>query len=243
MLDQIEAEARRTLSAWGATPLALPPGLALLEATVRDAPVRMESAAWHHPHFRLIRLTRLHGRVQMLNLVVYPRANYEEPIFATDLVLLGDKLRVAYIDAMPLFAADPAYDARFVAPFAPLHAQSLALAPRYDLRLDWSHSFMGRAACLATEPPNHGLTPFAQLWQGYWQQYGQLVEAMQPTTPERAAQVAAWHHTYNHEHAQVESQRNPLMHYFGRELGERYVREFLFSETLGLEAPMTRPIP
>jgi hypothetical protein len=237
MLEQIAAEARRTILAWGAQPLALPPGLSLLEATVRDAPVRMESLAWHHTHFRLIRLTRLHGRVQMLNLVVYPRADYEEPIFATDLVILGDKLRVAYIDAMPLFPDDSAYDARFVAPFVPLHERSLALAPRYDLRLDWSHSFVGRAACLATEPPDHDLAPFIELWQGYWQCYGQLVEGMLPTSHERAAQVAAWHHTYNHEHAEVESQRNPLMHYFGRETGERYVREFLFSETLGLVAP------
>jgi hypothetical protein len=79
MLEQIAAEARRTILAWGAQPLALPPGLSLLEATVRDAPVRMESLAWCHTHFRLIRLTRLHGRVQMLNLVCTPAPTTKSP--------------------------------------------------------------------------------------------------------------------------------------------------------------------
>jgi Ferredoxin-dependent bilin reductase len=235
MLDQIARTALRDILAWGATPLAMPPGLGLLEATVREASVRMESQAWHHPHFRLIRLTRLYGRVQMLNFVVYPHAKYEHPIFATDIVLLGEKLRVCYIDAMPLFPDEPSYDARYVAPFAPLHQQSLVLAPRYDVKLDWSHQFVGRAACLATDPPSLVALPaFADLWENYWQTYGKLVEGMQPTNPERAAEVAAWHHHYNHQHAEVEGHRNPIMHYFGQEIGWRYLREFLFSETLGM---------
>ncbi len=235
MLDQIAGYALASLHAWGAVPVEVPPELGLFEATVREASVRMESRAWHNDHFRLCRLTRLFGRVQMLNFVAYPRTEYEQPIFATDIVIFGDKLRVCYIDAMPLFPNEAAYDARFVAPFVPLHERSLILAPRYDLKLEWSNHFIGRAACLASEPPDHDLTAFAALWLDYWQLYGRLVAQMQPTSPERAMAVAKWHHTYNHEHAEIESQRNPIMHYFGREMGERYVREFLFSETLGTQ--------
>jgi hypothetical protein len=45
--------------------------------------------------------------------------------------------------------------------------------------------------------------------------------------------VRNWHQSYNDEHAAVESKRNPLIHYFGQELGLRYIHEFLFTNHIG----------
>lgn len=211
-------------------PLALAPELQQMLAEVKGEPVTMESRAWQNDLFRYVRLTYLSSprRIEMLNLTVYPQVQYDIPIFATDVVVLQQRLRIAVIDAMPLFAEEPSYYSRWVAPFEPLHKQSLALAPVYDRKLDWSFHYLSEFACLATQMPAESFPMLFELWAAYFDLYMQLAADSLPVSPTRAARVRAWHNAYNSEHAAVESKRNPLMHYFGQERGLRYIREFLF---------------
>jgi hypothetical protein len=223
----------------GASEILLPEGIGLLQGTLRDAPVSMESLAWHTEKYRLIRYTGLvcEGRIATFNLVLYPHACFDAPIFASDWVVLGDRLRIGVIDAMPLFAEEEQYAAEWIAPFMPLQEESLALAPVYERKLSWSTRYLGPAACLATDVEVAALPALEGLWEKYLMRYLELTKKMTPVPAVRRAQVLRWHQDYNEAHLAVEDKRNPYMVYFGREAGERYNREFLFSESLGGHEP------
>lgn len=205
--------------------------LALMQARVNGSPVQMQSAAWQNERFGYVRLTFLVGlpRIEMLNLTIYPRFEYDIPIFATDIVVLNGRLRVAVIDAMPLFPEEPDYYAQWIAPFEPLYRQSLTLAPAYDRKLDWSFHYLGPYACLITQLPAENFESLFQLWSAYFERYRQAAAQAVAISDARRARVQAWHTDYNDKHAAVESKRNPLLHYFGEALGLRYIRDFLFT--------------
>lgn len=214
---------------------AVPDGLKQLRADVNGEPVIMLSSAWQNERFRYARLTYLTSpkRIEMLNLTVYPQELYDTPIFATDLVVLNQRLRVAVIDAMPLFPEESTYWGQWVAPFEPLHRQSLELAPAYDRKLEWSFRYLGPFACLATQLPVENFAALFNLWSSYFDLYTRFAASSTAVSATRMEQVRKWHQSYNNEHAVVESKRNPLIHYFGQELGLRYIHEFLFTNHIG----------
>jgi hypothetical protein len=215
--------------------LSLPDDFRQMQAHVNGEPVVMYSYAWQSELFRYVRLTYLTspGRIEMLNLTVYPQEQYDIPIFATDLVVLNQRLRVAVIDAMPLFPDEPTYWEQWVAPFEPLHRQSLVLASAYDRKLDWSFHYLGPFACLATQLPAENFAALFSLWSAYFRLYTHLAASSTAVSAARMELVRNWHQSYNDEHAAVESKRNPLIHYFGQELGLRYIHEFLFINHIG----------
>lgn len=235
LFSDLKQDMLAMVASLGAEPLPIPEGLALMEGELRSRPVAMESLAWHSRLFRLIRYTALYSDagIDTFNLVLYPHHCFDAPIFASDWVVGGGQLRVAVIDAMPLFAEEAPYYNRWVGPFMPLHEESLRLAPVYERKLSWSTKYLGDAACLATGVPATGetLLPLKQLWRTYLAKYLELMEGARMANRQLA--VEAWHASYHEAHLAVEDKRNPYMVYFGKELGGRYNREFLFSNTFG----------
>lgn len=214
----------------GARTLAVPSELALMEATVKGEQAEMRSWAWEQDFFHYIRLSyfRSKQRVEMLNLTLYPRIEYEIPMFATDFVIVGDRLRIGLIDAMPLLDTAE-YQAHWVTPFAPLYAKSKALAVQYERKLDWSFRYLSPHACMATQLELNQLPALFELWEAYFSLYWQLLNnTPQHTSADFQSLVQHWQQDYNTSHLAVEHDRNPLMHYFGTELGKRYHEEFLF---------------
>ena len=218
-----------------AVEIPLPEGLTLIEADFKEQKIWMESKAWKHDKFRLIRFTRLfsENRISTFNWVIYPQDCYDAPIFASDFVVTANKLRIAVIDAMPIFPSDPAYQQKWVTPFKGLHKKSLKIAPQFERKLSWSTQYLGENACLATGITTDNITPMIQLWESYMNRYWELTATMQKVTASVEAQITNWHKSYNYEHRKVEDKRNPYMLYFGEELGKRYNSEFLFSDILG----------
>ena len=202
----------------------------LMETEVNQEPIKMSSAAWESPLFRYMRLTHLSSpqRIEMLNFTIYPHVCYDIPIFATDFVILNSKLRIAVIDAMPLFPNNVEYYDSWVTPFEPLYQKSLQLAPSYDRKLDWSFQFLSPFACLATQVDAEHLQPLMSLWNEYFNLYLNLANSSKPVTLAHQEQINQWHKHYNHSHLTVENKRNPLIFYFGEELGKSYNKEFLF---------------
>ncbi len=219
----------------GATPLELPQGLNYLENEWKGQTVWMESKAWTHPVFRLIRYTRLfsEGRISTFNWVVYPHDCYDAPIFASDFVVGADKLRIAVIDAMPLFPHEKNYANQWITPFADLHQESLSIAPAFERKLSWSTRYLGVHACLSTGITAIELSPLVALWKAYIERYWERTQHISPVSAEREAAVRAWHQSYNQAPRAVEDRRNPYLVYFGETLGKRYNAEFLFSDTFG----------
>lgn len=234
-LPNMEAHARTVLKELGAKALPIPEDLAFMSANFKGTEVTMRSQAWQTEAFRLVRETVLlyPGKLRSFNFVIYPFNHFDAPIFATDFLLLGNKLRIGLVDAMPLFAEDPGYNQRWVAPFVPLHRKAVNIARQYDRKMNWSLKYTGNAACLATEVAPEQLPLVCSLWQEYLQLYLQLSRELEPVPVQKEKQVQEWHRAYNKEHLEVENQRNPLMVYFGQETGRRYNREFLFAENFG----------
>jgi len=224
-----------TIADLAAQPLYLPTGLAHLTGDLRGAPVVMKSQAWQSEQFRLLRYTHLYcqGKIETFNFVLYPREQYDAPIFASDWVLLGNKLRIAVMDAMPLFPQEIAYYRQWVVPFQDLQLKSTQIAPLFARKLSWSTKYLGDSACLATEVPADALQELGDLWKSYLTRYLSLTENIAPCSDKNSLAVQLWHRTYNRAHREVENKRNPYMMYFGQELGKRYNEEFLFSDTFG----------
>ena len=213
----------------------LPEGLGEIHGDLRGTPVIMESKAWQNDTFRLIRYTGLHAgdRISTFNFVLYPQDEFDAPIFASDWVILGGNLRIAVIDAMPLFPDESDYHHEWVRPFTPLQQQSAQIAPVFERKLSWSTKYLGASACLATNASEGSLPQLAALWESYLSMYLELTNSLSPIGREREEKVQAWHQAYNKAHREVEDKRNPYMVYFGQETGERFNKEFLFSDRFG----------
>lgn len=221
----------------GLSPLQLPADIAGISAVVGEESISMTSRAWTGGPFRIVRTTLMQSekRIKVFNLVAYPRTEYSAPLFATDVVILGGKLRIGVVDAMPLFAKEPDYRQRWVEPFASLAARSMELAPRFELKQEWSREYLGANACLATGLPFEELAPLFALWREYWELYLQITQSEQPAPESRRGEIETWHREYNRDHADVELKRNPLVRYYGEEYGRRFIEGFLFSDTIGLK--------
>jgi len=231
MLSSVITSLQATMSHQLAQPLAINSALACLQSDINGEPVEMRSWAWQSEHIRFARLTHLHtpSRVQLFNFTIYPAVRHCAAMFASDWVVLQNKLRIGVIDAMPFFQ-DEVYTQHWVTPFAPLHAESLVAAPVYVRTADWSYDYLSPHACLASQLTD--LTPLVALWQKYLDVYlSCLTTAREATVAEQEEQIR-WQKHYNQTHLAVELKRNPLLHYFGQTLGTRYLEEFLFSPIL-----------
>lgn len=219
-----------TMSKLQALSLTVPKELANLQATVGEEIYYMQSHAWNQKHFAYIRLTYLSSssRVEMFNLAMYPNTCYETPIFASDFVIVGNTLRVAVIDAMPMFPQSPVYVQTYQTPFAGLFEKAQSLGQPYERSLDWSFHFMGPYACLRQHIPLDCLDELHTLWHEYLSLYLNLTQSVTSISATQQTEVVEWHQKYNRQHLEVERKRNPLMHYFGQELGTQYLEKFLF---------------
>lgn len=202
-----------------------------LKSEVQKEPVEMRSCAWQSERVAWARSTHLFSprRIQMFNFTLYPRCRYAAPIFASDFVIIGGKLRIGVIDAMPLFPENDAYNTDWLEPFSNLYQESLDLADVYERKLDWSFRYLGKYACLATGTSKEAMPDFMSLWQRYLQTYLGILHRCSIAKVETQVATKDWFEDYNSAHLVVENKRNPLLHYFGEHVGRRYNAEFLFN--------------
>lgn len=233
-LTPVRTKIEQFMKTQQATPCAIPAGLELQQATLQQESIQMKSFAWENERYQYMRLTHLtsEAKIEMLNFTIYPHYRYSIPVFASDFVIMNHQLRIALMDAMPIFPAQVAYKSHWIDPFETLYKESLKLAPRYQRKLDWSFDYLSPYACLATNVVADQLAPVYSLWMKYIVLYSKLAFSSSPLDATEQELVKTWHCRYNRSHLEVEKQRNPLMHYFGKEIGEKYHREFLFKEIL-----------
>ncbi|MCC5945567.1 MAG: hypothetical protein JJT94_11585 [Bernardetiaceae bacterium] len=223
-----QKEIDKFISQISATRIEVAEALACMEAEGKTGRYAMESKAWQSEFYAYIRMTHLRseGRVEMLNFTIYPHTTYDLPIFASDLVLLKDSFRVAVVDAMPAFPNDKLYHTKYTAPLIEAYEASTQLGDEYVRKRDWSFDFLSQYACLRHQIPLVQIDSVLAVWKQYLAVYQSFTADIKPS--EKAEQVLAWQADYDKKHLAVELERNPLMHYFGKELGERYQKEFLF---------------
>ncbi len=230
MLSKLISSVQLNMNLEQASPIKISTPLSFMQTELHGETMQMQSWAWQSERIAFARLTHLHSpqRVQLFNFTIYPHTTYLGAMFASDWVVLNGKLRIGVMDAMPFFDT-PAYATHWIQPFEPLHQTSLAIAPVYVRTDDWSYQYLSPNACMASQITD--LTPLMLLWEQYLQQYLACLHTAPKATVGEQERQQMWQAHYNQTHVEVELKRNPLLHYFGRELGEAYLKEFLFSNS------------
>ncbi len=188
---------------------------------------------------RQIRAAHVQGgsSLQVLNLVIFPKLNYDLPFFGADLVTLPGGHLIA-IDMQPLFSQDEAYQAKYIEPIMPMFH-------KYQQDLPWGGDFPQEAqqyfspAFLWTRPSQTEVVEsqvFAAFCD-YLDAYINFVEQAEAVKdrPQLSAILQA-HKSYANYRAEKDPARGMLTRLYGSEWTEKYIHGFLFDldQTLAL---------
>lgn len=189
------------------------------------------SHAFGSSKLRQIRAAHVQGgqSLQVLNFVIFPHLNYDLPFFGADLVTLPGGHLIA-IDMQPLFAEDPAYQARFTTPILPMFHQ-------YQAHLPWGGDFPEEArpffspAFLWTRPQATEAveTHVFSAFKDYLKAYLDFVDRAEPVEdPQRLSEIKAAQLRYLRYRSEKDPARGMLKRFYGEEWTEEYIHGFLF---------------
>jgi hypothetical protein len=196
-----------------------------LHGSLKDNHYFMESFAWQSNKVNYCRLTYLtedNGKIEMLNLAMYPNPTFKSQMFVTDFVFLNKQLRVGVIDIMPVF------DDILLPSQESLYQESIKISPVYERKLEWSFKFLSPYACLATQTSQDSFKNLYALWYKYFSLYQTHIYNSVATNTLEEEASKRFQNDYNKEHILVEQNRNPLKHFFGEVLMKNYFENFLF---------------
>lgn len=110
LTESLEADAVQRLPL---TPLPLPPDLARATGVWKEAPVAIETRAYHGPAIRYARCALVRGSdLEIGNLLILPDTTYPLPILGADFVGFGRDRAMIAIDLSPVLPPGAARDAQ-----------------------------------------------------------------------------------------------------------------------------------
>lgn len=188
---------------------------------------------------RQIRAAHVQGGslFQVLNLVIFPKLNYDLPFFGADLVTLPGGHLIA-IDMQPLFSQNQAYQAKYSEPIMPMFH-------KYQQDLPWGGDFPQEAqqyfspAFLWTRPSQSEVVEskvFAAFCD-YLDAYINFVEqAEEVKDQQQLSAILQAQKSYTNYRAEKDPARGMLTRLYGSEWTEKYIHGFLFDleQTLAL---------
>ena len=185
---------------------------------VRDD-VTIENYVWESERFRKIHLEIAHMSIglDIMHANMYPRYEYDIPIFGADIVANPKGVGAAIIDISPLGQSLPKdYDMlqMFYTPFT----ENRAVPEWGDVFSDY---------CVFCRPDEIEYNQFVAITESYLSTHIKLSEYRQPL--EENIQKNYRHHLYYcTQQRKNDKTRNILHKLFGEEFGERYLTEMLF---------------
>jgi phycoerythrobilin:ferredoxin oxidoreductase len=215
-------------------PYPIPDGFEHKEAMTgkgkRAALVTTDAYAYQTPKLRQIRTAHVRGgaALQVLNFVIFPRANYRVPFFGADLVTLPGGHLIA-LDMQPLFHTDE-YRKEFSEPFMDRFKEHAA-------KLPWGGDFPDEAArffsptFLWSRPSEDEAveTHVFEAFKDYLNQYLDFVDAAEEVTdPEELAQIRESQIAYLDYRAEKDPARGMFLRFYGEEWTEAMIHGFLF---------------
>lgn len=196
----------------------------------RAALVTTDAYAYQTTKLRQIRTAHVKGgaALQVLNFVMFPRANYRVPFFGADLVTLPGGHLIA-LDMQPLFHTDE-YREEFTKPF-------MEKFEGHAANLPWGGDFPDDAArffsptFLWSRPKEDELveTHVFEAFKDYLHQYLDFVEAAEPVTdPEELSKIRESQIAYLDYRAEKDPARGMFLRFYGEEWTEAMIHGFLF---------------
>ena len=180
---------------------------------------------------RQIRAAHVQGgsSLQVLNLVIFPKLNYDLPFFGADLVTLPGGHLIA-IDMQPLFSQNEAYQAKYSDPILPMFH-------KYQQDLPWGGDFPQEAqryfspAFLWTRPSEIEVVEnkvFAA-FSDYLDAYINFVEqAEEVKDRQQLSAILQAQKSYTNYRAEKDPARGMLTRLYGSKWTEEYIHGFLF---------------
>lgn len=220
--ESLEAEAVQRLHL---TPLPLPPDLARATGVWKDAPVTLETRAYHGPAIRYARCALVRSAdLEIGNLLALPDTNYPFPILGADFVAFGRDRAMFAIDLSPVLPPGAARDSQL----AGLRRRREAhppFPPGGDLPA-WCAAWFSPHA-LYTRPRLDDLPAVRAAVFDFLSAFADLLRAALPD-PESASAIRAAQAGYAAAHREDDKGLRLLAKMFGEDWAARYLAHVLF---------------
>lgn len=222
LADSIEAAWYRYLEL---SPYNLPGELGYVEGRLEGQKLTIENRCYQTPQFRKLHLelAKVGNTLDILHCVMFPRWEYDLPMFGCDLVGGRGQISAAIADLSPVSAdgsLPPSYSAALLKLPALTFSQVRALP-------EWGHIFS--EFCIFIRPASAAEEAlFLQRVQAFLEIHCQNAIASRPVSPEQVTQIIAGQRNYCINQQQNDKTRRVLEKAFGPKWAENYMTTVLF---------------
>jgi phycocyanobilin:ferredoxin oxidoreductase len=222
LADNILATWQRYLTL---SPYDLPEDLGYVEGRLEGEKLVIQNRCYQTPQFRKLHLelAKVGNNLDILHCVMFPRPEYNLPMFGTDLVGGRGQISAAIADLSPVNAHCqlPEGYQRALQDLPDIPFQEIRELPKWgDIFSDF---------CLFIRPASsEEETLFLQRVVDYLTIHCQQAIAAAPITPEQQAEVLAGQRRYCNQQQQNDKTRRVLEKAFGQAWADRYMTTVLF---------------
>ncbi|CAK9198421.1 unnamed protein product [Sphagnum troendelagicum] len=199
-----------------------------------------KNCAYESAKIRIFRAASIDAgnALQVLNLAICARPEYDLPIFCTDFVSTASR-NIIVLDLNPLhnIEQNPEYKEKYFSELLPMANKYAQILPWGDKLTAESIQFFSPIVIWSRPHQREDIqNKVFPAFQDYLEAWLQMVDIAQPTTnPEQISKNQEAHHRYLMWRATKDPGRNMLARLYGEQLCERYISEFMFNgvNTLG----------
>lgn len=224
------------------SPYDIPEDLGYVEGSFEEEKLIIENHCYQTPQFRKLHLELaqigdraapwVHDRLDILHCVMFPRSNYDLPIFGVDLVGSAAGISAAIVDLSPVNSA-PRSGSRRDRSLPPAYHRVLANLPQIEFARprnlpEWGHIFS--EFCLFVRPTNRAEEiKFLDRVREFLILHCQTAIATSAVSSQfKQANILAAQRYYCHQQQQNDKTRRVLEKSLGRVWTDRYMTQMLF---------------
>ncbi|BBD57473.1 hypothetical protein NIES2109_02390 [Nostoc sp. HK-01] len=222
LADSIEAAWHKHLQL---SPYHLPAELGYVEGRLEGEKLTIENRCYQTPQFRKmhLELAKVGNVLDILHCVMFPRPEYDLPMFGCDLVGGRGQISAAIADLSPVHL-DRTLPASYTNQLAALPALDFS-QPR-ELP-EWGHIFS--EFCIFVRPSSaEEEAMFLARVQDFLEVHCSQAIAASPVSPEQSQQILAGQQNYCTKQQQNDKTRRVLEKAFGQEWADNYMTTVLF---------------
>lgn len=205
------------------SPYQLPHEFGYVEGKLEGEKLTIENRCYQTPQFRKmhLELAKVGTTLDILHCVMFPRPEYDLPMFGCDLVGGRGQISAAIADLSPISGSLP-----------DTYTQALAALPQANFTQprelpEWGHIFS--QFCLFVRPNGEvEEAKFLQRVQNYLEIHITQAIAAQPVSAAQQRQILAGQRNYCTQQQQNDKTRRVLEKAFGKEWAQRYMTTVLF---------------
>ncbi len=207
------------------SPYHLPEDLGYVEGRLEGEKLVIENRCYQTPQFRKmhLELAKVGNMLDILHCVMFPRPEYDLPMFGCDLVGGRGQISAAIADLSPL-------KQKHILPSSYTDALSNLGAANFSQPRElpeWGDIFSD--FCLFVRPSStEEEAMFLKRVENFLEIHCQVAIASEPVTPEVKAQIIAGQHNYCSKQQQNDKTRRVLEKAFGQVWAENYMTTVLF---------------